>query len=367
METKTLLLSLAMGVVSAGLISLGGANFFSKPEAPWPPVEHLRVPNETMGPNGFTKQWKNAQGYDIFSYFWPTAVDKPKGILLLLHGHGVYVVFEFLKSRGVGLERVHEGSWIEELNKQGYSCCGIDVQSKGRSSGYKQMRTMFDSFDDLVNDDLDFVSKLPELGGEKFSNLPIFPFAMSMGGARAVMMILRNEALFKAALFYAPMLSLERVSKQGLNPYLKPLITAISLIGPHWRLAAAATNDIYPDLQAEFDNDVLSDNGMTRVRVASEYLRVTTHIMENLEKITLPFVTFHSDGDTMVDPDGSRRLVQESSSKIKSYENCPGSWHILIHEEGNEVTLQKTIDFLNKVNSKPKYVTFSEASAQYQW
>mmetsp|Transcript_10420 Transcript_10420/g.21401 ORF Transcript_10420/g.21401 Transcript_10420/m.21401 type:complete len:192 (-) Transcript_10420:313-888(-) len=176
METKTLLLSLAMGVVSAGLISLGGANFFSKPEAPWPPVEHLRVPNETMGPNGFTKQWKNAQGYDIFSYFWPTAVDKPKGILLLLHGHGVYVVFEFLKSRGVGLERVYEGSWIEELNKQGYSCCGIDVLkkapcrrgAKGGEQGYERVNDFVKSFQNRAQcDEGNFIAKLTELGGSR--------------------------------------------------------------------------------------------------------------------------------------------------------------------------------------------------------
>ena len=86
------------------------------------------------------------------------------------------------------------------------------------------------------------------------------------------------------------------------------------------------------------------------MRVASEYLRVTTEIMQNLDQITLPFVTFHSDGDDMVDPEGSRQLVAKASSKIKRYENCPGSWHILIQEPGNDVTLQKTIDFLNEVN-----------------
>ena len=87
------------------------------------------------------------------------------------------------------------------------------------------------------------------------------------------------------------------------------------------------------------------------MRVASEYLRVTTEIMNNLDKITLPFVTFHSEGDTMVDPEGSRKLVAQASSKVKRYENCPGSWHILIQEPGQEVTLQKTIDFLNEVNT----------------
>ena len=86
------------------------------------------------------------------------------------------------------------------------------------------------------------------------------------------------------------------------------------------------------------------------MRLAAEYLRVTEHIMKNLKSITLPFVTFHSEGDTMVDPDGSRRLVAEASSEIKVHEDCPGSWHILINEPGNEKTLEKTLEFLERVN-----------------
>ena len=70
------------------------------------------------------------------------------------------------------------------------------------------------------------------------------------------------------------------------------------------------------------------------MRLASEYLRATSYIMQNLKRITLPFVTFHSDGDTMTDPDGSRALYDQASSEIKEYENCPGSWHILITSQG---------------------------------
>ena len=344
--------------VLVGLIGLGVALLLNKSEVkksdphPWPPEDRLGVSKDTLGPNGFTKRWTNAQGYKLFSYFWPTTVDKPKGILLLLHGHGVNVVFEFLKSSGVGVERKYAGSWIEELNKQGYSCCGVDVQSKGRSGGYKGLKNYFNSFDDVVDDDFAFIDKLPDLGGEAFSSdLPLFPFGVSMGGARTACLLLRNEKRFKGALLYAPMLSLERVSKQGLNPYLKPLISLINAIGPHWRLAKASKNTVFPDLQDEFDNDFFCDQSMARVRVASEYLRVTNNIMQNLDKITIPFVTFHADGDTMVDPEGSRQLVAKASSKIKRYENCPNSWHILINEPGNEVSLQKTIAFLEEINS----------------
>ena len=203
---------------------------------PWPPQDRLALCDEAKGPDGFTKQWKNAKGYEIFSYFWPTTHAEPKGVLLLLHGHGVNVPFEFLTRSGVGKDRVYEGSWIQALNKIGYSCCGIDVQSMGRSAGFGGLRSYFESFEDVIADDFAFIEKMADLGGDKFSKgLPLFPFAVSMGGARAAMMILRNESVFKAALLYAPMLSLERVSKQGLNPYLKPLIAMFNAIGPTWR------------------------------------------------------------------------------------------------------------------------------------
>ena len=76
-------------------------------------------------------------------------------------------------------------------------------------------------------------------------------------------MFLEKEEVFKGALFYAPMLSLERVSKKGLNPYLKPVISLFNLVGPHWRMAANSKNEIYPDLQEEFDNDFFADHGET--------------------------------------------------------------------------------------------------------
>ena len=141
-----------------------------------------------QGPHGFTKQWDNGQGFKIFSYFWPTTADKPKGILLLLHGHSIKQkvetarIFEFLKSSGDGgleeekkkRKKVYSESWIEELNKQGYSCCGIDVQAK-RPKGYQKMKTYIKSFDDVSAEDLAFIEKLPELGGKPFSKLlPVF-------------------------------------------------------------------------------------------------------------------------------------------------------------------------------------------------
>merc|ERR1712224_654305 len=147
----------AMELVGPLLAAVGGIGLSAYASSKF----RNRVPKDTLGPHGFTKQWDNGQGFKIFSYFWPTAADKPKGILLLLHGHSIKQkvetarIFEFLKSSGDGgleeekkkRKKVYSESWIEELNKQGYSCCGIDVQAK-RPKGYQKMKTYIKSFDD---------------------------------------------------------------------------------------------------------------------------------------------------------------------------------------------------------------------------
>lgn len=58
---------------------------------------------------------------------------------------------------GPGKYKIYEGSWVQEWNKSGYSVCGLDLQGHGRSDGYKGLPWFFNSFDDLVDDVLQFV------------------------------------------------------------------------------------------------------------------------------------------------------------------------------------------------------------------
>ncbi len=82
-------------------------------------------------------------------------------------------VLEFLKASGPGLERVYSGSWIEKMNGQGYSCCGIDVLKKahragdnGGARGYERVKDFVKNFQNRARaDDADFINKLTELGG----------------------------------------------------------------------------------------------------------------------------------------------------------------------------------------------------------
>lgn len=87
-----------------------------------------------LGPLGFFKWFENHQGLQLGTYFWPVD-DAPKGVIFLVHGHGIHTEHSFLKHTKPGEQVIYEGSWVEKLNQAGFFVCGIDNQSCGRSEG----------------------------------------------------------------------------------------------------------------------------------------------------------------------------------------------------------------------------------------
>lgn len=90
-----------------------------------------------------------------------------------------------------------------------------------------------------------------------FRGLPQFVAGCSVGGCVAVLAAHRDQELFQGAVLLAPMLSLERVARAGLNPYLRPLTNVADLLVPTACLAATAENTVMPHLQAVWDADDL--------------------------------------------------------------------------------------------------------------
>jgi acylglycerol lipase len=82
---------------------------------------------------------------------------KPKGVMVLCHGHGAYIPFEWCNPVAVGRPKHYVDSWVQRWNQEGYSVCGVDYQSHGRSEGMDGLRCHIESFQELVDDVLDFV------------------------------------------------------------------------------------------------------------------------------------------------------------------------------------------------------------------
>lgn len=302
-------------------------------------------PSVYMGPRGHQKDLVNRKGLKLRSYFWPAEKDA-KAVLLFVHGHGAHLHFELLKPRGPGEPLAYEGSWAQTLNNRGISVAGIDNQGCGRSEGLHGLRFYVDSFDDYVDDVLQLAEELED-AGEAFAGLQTVISGISLGGCIAFTAASRKPERFRGAVLLAPMLSLERASRQGLNPYLRPVAALLNRIVPTAAIVATDRNTQYPDIQDLWDADPLTSSGKTRVRNANEYLRATEEAMATLDSVDFPFLVFHSENDTMCDPDGSKQLYLRAKSADKTLRLVNHMWHVLVKEEGNERILNDIIEWIH--------------------
>ena len=316
-------------------------------ESRWPPKGTQPMGPEELGPLGFTKHFKSGEGLILHSNFWPA--ENPKAIVVLVHGHGTYLGFEFLRSNGADRPRVYEGSWVERLNKEGFSCCGIDLQSMGRSQSASGLQVCFERFDSLVEDLIAFTGKMKALGGEAFDweQRPCYVYGSSLGGCLATHLAIKNPDFHKGVILTSPMLSLENAAKEGLNAYLKPLLDLANTYVPNLPIVATPKNDKDADLQVDFDTNALCYRQKTRVRQAAEYINACNFVMSRVGDVEYPFLIFHSNDDPFTDPQGSVDFFDRAGSKDKSLRLVDGMWHVLMHEQGNEVLLDELVDWLH--------------------
>ena len=244
---------------------------------------------------------------------------------------------------------------MEALNAAGVSVAGIDNQGHGRSEALHGLRFYVESFDDYVNDVLQLVDDLPNaastiVASSGFSStLPVFLGGISLGGQIAFRAARASPPdRFKGVILLAPMISLRRASRKGMNPYLRPLAAVLSVIVPTAPLVATDKNTMYPDIQALWDGDPLTVIGKTRVRNANEYLRVTEEAMNSLHSVEFPFLVFHSENDTMCDCDGSKQLYLQAKSEDKTLRLVNDMWHVLVREKGHEHVLAEVIEWIAK-------------------
>lgn len=299
-----------------------------------------------MGPHGGkTDVLVNRQGLELKTYYWPSAASDPSTndpILLFVHGHGAHLQFEVLAVDEPGQAPRYENSWVQAMNNKGITVCGIDLQGCGLSQGRDGLRFYVESFDDYVDD----VIQYAEMIVNSHPTEKIFIAGISLGGCIALHCVLKRKDLFNGMVLLAPMLSLERVSRKGLNPYLRPIGRFLSWCTPTLALLATDKNTVHPEIQTLWDADPLVSHMNTRVRNADEYLRVTAQVMTQLNRVDWPFLVFHSEVDTMCDPDGSKLLYTTSTSKDKTLRLVNSMWHVLVKEPGNDTVCRDIIDWL---------------------
>ncbi|CEL96834.1 unnamed protein product [Vitrella brassicaformis CCMP3155] len=280
----------------------------------------------------------NSKGLTIQTYHYEAA--NPKGIVLCVHGYGTHFRFEYLT---LG-DQLYQGSWVERLVNAGYGVYGWDHQSFGLSDGWQRMRANVESFDDFIDDGIQFLNE--QILSNKKEDVPVFLMGLSMGGCMAALMAERPEGKALAGvILLSPMLSIE--TEKERNKAALPLVDFLSKAIPHLPLARQQPAKL-EEITAARAKDPLFYKGMARARMSNEILKAVDKVAEGAPQLTAPLLIIHSQRDTQCEPEGSSKFVNLVSSEVREISLLNDMWHNLANEPGNEKVFEEVYDFLRR-------------------
>eukprot|EP00195_Chlamydomonas_chlamydogama_P011928 CAMPEP_0202891528 /NCGR_PEP_ID=MMETSP1392-20130828/1568_1 /ASSEMBLY_ACC=CAM_ASM_000868 /TAXON_ID=225041 /ORGANISM="Chlamydomonas chlamydogama, Strain SAG 11-48b" /LENGTH=345 /DNA_ID=CAMNT_0049575309 /DNA_START=200 /DNA_END=1237 /DNA_ORIENTATION=+ len=311
--------------------------------------EHLFKAIDSHGRYGL---FETDKGKKLSCYFWPSQASSVRGIILLCHGHGCHVTYNFLKSEydTPGAPVTYPGSWVERMNNYGFSVCGIDYEGAGRSPGKRGLVTSFEQVAQDVNafaQEVSSSSELPGFGPDK----PLYLCGYSMGGnvaARAAQ--LAKQVQYKGVVLLAPMLQLHGTPWAKWNPIVKALAEVVNTLVPTLAVAShdATNQNPFTEVTAAYHADPCSDDSPIQVRTGIEYMKACDRVMAGAADMEHPLLVFHSMKDLEVDPEGSKQFIQLVKSTDKTFVSVDHMFHALMKEPGTEEVLQKVVEWLSE-------------------
>ncbi|KAK6780792.1 hypothetical protein RDI58_022976 [Solanum bulbocastanum] len=281
---------------------------------------------------------RNSRGVQLFTCRW-LPFSSPKALVFLCHGYGMECS-RFM--RGVGTK----------LANNGYAVFGIDYEGHGRSAG---ARCYIKKFDNIVNDCSEFFKSV--CAQEEYREKTRFLYGESMGGAVALLTHKKDPSFWQGALLVAPMCKISEKVKP--HPMVISLLTKVEDVIPRWKIVP--TKDVIdsafkePAKREEVRGNKLIYQAKPRLKTALEMLRTSMHLEESLHEVTLPFLVLHGEADIVTDPEISKALYEQASSKDKTIKLYPGMWHGLTYgepEENIEIVFSDIISWLDKRNGE---------------
>ena len=204
-------------------------------------------------------------------------------------------------------------------------------------------------FDDYVED----VEHFLELVKEKEAGSPIHVCGLSLGGCIAARFCQRRKQdEIASCILAAPMLSLE--NNVARNPWIVRALTVLDYIVPWLEVGEKVPNPKFPQLTVDFRAHELSYKGLLRVRIGAEFIKAVKATMDNAHEIDCPVMFVHCEGDTMCEPEGSKKMFERVSSKKKKLVLFPEEaqlWHALFSEPDSPKVVSAVAEFLKNLDT----------------
>ncbi|KAI3682758.1 hypothetical protein L1987_82985 [Smallanthus sonchifolius] len=280
---------------------------------------------------------KNSRGVQLFTCRW-LPLSSPKALVFLCHGYGMECG-DFMKGCGT------------KLASYGYAVFGIDYEGHGRSMG---ARCYIKKFDDVVNDCCSYFKLVS--GKDEYKNKKRFLYGESMGGAVALLVHRKDVNFWHGAVLVAPMCKISEKVKP--HPLVISILTRVEDLIPRWKIVP--TKDVIeaafrdPLKREEIRGNKLIYQQKPRLKTALELLRTSMSLEDTLSEVTIPFFVLHGEADTVTDPEVSKALYAQASSKDKTIKLYPGMWHGLTAGETDhniDIVFGDIISWLDKRSS----------------
>ncbi|KAK6122282.1 hypothetical protein DH2020_043902 [Rehmannia glutinosa] len=293
-----------------------------------------------MVPAGIrTEEWYeiNSNGQEIFCKSWlPKPGVRIKGALCFCHGYGDTCTFFF---EGIA----------KHIAASGYGVYAIDHPGFGLSEGLHGYVPSFDGIVDNVIEQFTIMKGRPEIRG-----LPRFIFGQSMGGAIALKALLKSPSEWDGIVLVAPMCKISEemappVPLQKVLIFLSNLMPQAKLV-PQKDFADLAFRELNKKLMAQYN--VISYSDQTRLKTAAELLNVTKYIESQVEKVASPMLILHGAADKVTDPQVSRFLYENASSKDKTLKLYEGGFHCILEGEPDDRILAVLTDIISWLDSR---------------
>ncbi|CAM0880248.1 unnamed protein product [Alopecurus aequalis] len=265
----------------------------------------------------------------LFCRVWaPAAAKEMRGILVIIHGLNE-----------------HSGRYLhfaEQLTACGFGVYAMDWIGHGGSDG---LHGYVPSLDYVVEDMEVLLDKIMlETPG-----VPCFLLGHSTGGAVAL----------KASLYAHIRTRLEgiiltspAVRVKPAHPIVGAVAPIFSLIAPKFQFKGANKRGIPVSrdpaaLLAKY-SDPLVYTGPIRVRTGHEILRLSSYLLHNLKKVTVPFIVLHGTADRVTDPLASQDLYNEAASRHKDLRLYEGFLHDLLFEPERDEIAADIIEWMDR-------------------
>ncbi|SOV83831.1 lysophospholipase, putative [Plasmodium sp. gorilla clade G3] len=332
-----------------------------------------------------TSCFYNKDGLLIKSYSWE--VKEHLGIIILVHGLASHIRFGFLKQNVniVSNEQailidaddyyIYEGSWIEKLNKNGYSVYGLDLQGHGESDGYQNLKLHINHYDDYIHDVIEYIERVYQSSISKnekmmyitdnsnIKKIPIYLIGYSMGAniiLRALQLLNKsNDNLItklniKAFVSLAGMISIKNVGSINSFKYkyvFLPVIKMLSVVCPTYRLRKKNRGfKRFPYINDLMNFDKLRyKKGMTN-KLAYAVIKSVYILKKYINDIpqNIPILFIHSRHDSVCAYEEVLSFYNNLYNTDKEIYTLENMDHVVTLEPENEEPLNKMLTWIKK-------------------